>query len=1398
MKFRHPLGMAVVLGFGLITLAVAAEQSTPVKNLPLPGEVFAVEGRTAFLIAPKSPDHNTSAMPWVWYAPTLPNLPGVEEKWMFERFLDAGIAVAGIDVGESYGSPEGRQLFTAFYGEMTKNRKMAAKPCLLARSRGGLMLLNWAAEHPEAVGGFAGVYPVSNLRDYPGLETAAPAYELSAAELERQLPKHNPIERLAPLAKAGVPFFIIHGDSDATVPLATNSAEIQRRYKALGGTIELVIPKGQGHNMWPGFFQCQALVDFVTKKGNSGDLASQFRNPPDAARPWVYWMFMDGHLTREGMTADLEAMNQAGIGGAIFMEVDDGIPRGPVNFMSKPWRKLLQHAAAEADRLGLQLALAAGPGWCGTGGPWIKPDQSMQHLVASKTTASGPARFNAVLPRPLPRTPFFGEGTLTPELHKIWKEFYRDVVVLAFETPQGNAKITDIDEKALYYRAPYSSQPGVKPFLPAPADHPTVPTEQCVSKNRIVDLTDKLDADGRLVWDVPAGSWTILRFGRTITGQTTRPAPLPGLGLESDKFDKAGIDAQFDGFIDPLMKIIGPTTKPDRGLTTLHFDSWEMSSQNWSPHFREEFQKRRGYDLLKFLPTMLGYVVENNELSERFLWDLRQTAQELVVENHAMYLKERGRRFGLNLSIEPYDLNPCADLTLGGAADVPMCEFWAQGHTFDTTFSCIEAASVAHTLGRPIVGAESFTSGPEEAWRLYPGAMKAQADWALCAGINRITFHRYQHQPWLDRRPGMTMGGHGVHWERTQTWWDMVPAFHAYLSRCQTMLRRGLPVADILYLNPEGAPMVFRAPASALRGNPPDRRGYNFDAIAPEALTERISVKEGRLVLPEGTSYRVLVLPEFDTMSPALLGKIKSLVEAGATVVGSPPRKSPSLVNYPKCDEEVKRLADELWGKDAPNAKAGEHLYGKGRVITDVRLKEKQVELSLDQAKWIWGAEKNAAVNAPAGKYCFRRAFRIEAGRKIKAAKIVMTADNSFELWVNGQSVLSGDNFGLSYAADVTTLLKPGTNLLAVAAENGGEAPNPAGLVGAMSIQFTDGTVLQITTDDKWKTAKTVTKDWTSTVELTEGWTPAKEIGEMGIGPWGRIALPGKASGPYPSYEFVANVLAKMSVPPDFDADKPLRYIHRRDGAAEIYFVANGLPETVETNCTFRVSGKTPELWDAVTGEMRPATVFSQENGRTTVPLSFDPNGSIFVVFREPSQTARAEGRNFPTFEPVTEIAGPWTVEFDPKWGGPKQPVTFETLVDWTKRPEDGIRHYSGKAVYRKTFELSEMSNAGRTYLKLGRIQGMAEVRLNGRPLGVVWCDPWRIEITDAVRQGKNELEVTVVNLWPNRLIGDAAQPQDKRATWTTWSPYRPNSPLFESGLIGPVRIERSVSEQGK
>jgi len=288
---RHPLALALALGGigigGFSSPRLAAATTSPsapagatsaprAKVLPLPGEQFTVAGRPAFLIpAPpaaasdrardSAPPSVPSAAPkpWVWYAPTLPPYPGNEERWLIERLLAAGVSIAGIDVGESYGAPAGRAQFTALHDHLVRTRGYAAKPVLLGRSRGGLQLLAWAADHPDRVAAFAGIYPVCNLLSYPGLAKAAPAYGLTTHQLAASLTAHNPVDRLAPLAAARVPLFAIHGDVDKLVPLETNSALVRDRYAALGGTMELIVPAGQGHNLWPGFFQSSELLAFI-------------------------------------------------------------------------------------------------------------------------------------------------------------------------------------------------------------------------------------------------------------------------------------------------------------------------------------------------------------------------------------------------------------------------------------------------------------------------------------------------------------------------------------------------------------------------------------------------------------------------------------------------------------------------------------------------------------------------------------------------------------------------------------------------------------------------------------------------------------------------------------------------------------------------------------------------------------------------------------------------------------------------------------------------------------------------------------------------------------------------------------------------------------------------------
>jgi hypothetical protein len=284
----------------------------------------------------------------------------------------------------------------------------------------------------------------------------------------------------------------------------------------------------------------------------------------------------------------------------------------------------------------------------------------------------------------------------------------------------------------------------------------------------------------------------------------------------------------------------------------------------------------------------------------------------------------------------------------------------------------------------------------------------------------------------------------------------------------------------------------------------------------------------------------------------------------------------------------------------------------------------------------------------------------------------------------------------------------------------------------------------------------------------------------------------------YGDYSAITGILKQTNVRPDFESAGPVRFTHRRDKGADIYFVANRTAKALETTCTFRVAGKQPELFDPLTGESRALPQYSSRDGCTDVPLNFEAQQSYFVVFRASPSNLHGGPENFTRLKTELSLNGPWEVSFDPKWGGPEK-IIFNSLDDWSRRPEPGIKYYSGKAVYRKSFVLTAKSaKANRKYfLDLGQVKNLARIQLNGQDLGVVWCAPWRMDITGAITSGTNQLEVEVANLWPNRLIGDLMAPAGQQLTWTTRNPFKKESSLLPSGLLGPVSILKEEAKDG-
>jgi hypothetical protein len=400
-----------------------------------------------------------------------------------------------------------------------------------------------------------------------------------------------------------------------------------------------------------------------------------------------------------------------------------------------------------------------------------------------------------------------------------------------------------------------------------------------------------------------------------------------GLGYEADKLSRKHTESYLRGYLDPLAQTLGPLY--GKSLRYVLLDSWEAGMQNWTEEMLDEFRRRRGYDPVPYLPALAGRVVASADVSDRFLWDFRRTLADMFAENHYGAATEFLRRQGISTYGEAAGVSleiPEDTLLNKKQVDIPVGEFWMRDlHPPAMYYVDVRgAASAAHVYGKTIVAAESFTGGGYES----PFALKKTADYWFAQGVNRIIFHTSAHQP-LDTKPGNTMVG--THINRNITWAEQAGPFMTYLARNSFMLQRGLPVADLAYLLNEGAPSTMPFWGAGLRPAPP--AGYDYDYVNTDALLNRMSVgANGLIAMPDGVSYRMLMLPEVDRMTVPVLRKIRELVSGGATVLGPKPSKSPSLAGYPSADGEVLAMASDLWG-DLDGVSRTKRAYGKGTVV---------------------------------------------------------------------------------------------------------------------------------------------------------------------------------------------------------------------------------------------------------------------------------------------------------------------------------------------------------------------------------------------------------------------------------------------------------------------------------
>ncbi len=1065
------------------------------------------------------------------------------------------------------------------------------------------------------------------------------------------------------------------------------------------------------------------------------ELQRFFRQPPSSARPHTWWHWVNGNVTKEGISADLEALAKAGIGGVQLFNVDVGVPNGPVKFFSRQWFDLFRHAVQEAARLGLEFCVHNCAGWSSSGGPWVKPEHAMQMVVTSQVQVKGPTKFVGKLPQPETRV-----------------GYYRDIAVLAFPTPKGNVRIENLRVKAAYDRANDI----------VPARGVTVPADSVVKLSSVIDLTNRLQPDGRLEWEVPEGEWTILRVGHTPTGKDNHPAPEEGRGLEVDKLSREALDAFWQNAIVPLLRAVGPLA--GKVFNNVLVDSYEVGCQNWTPKFRDEFRKRRGYDLLPYLPVLAGYIVESVEVSERFLWDYRRTIADLFAENYYGYFAELCRKHGLLFSTEPYGNGPFEDLVCGGKADIPMGEFWVGTNWGMET--CKLAASATHIYGKKIVGAEAFTATPEHGrWSTHPYMLKAISDRAFCEGINRLIFHTTAHQPWLNVLPAMTMGPWGSHFGRTQTWWDNAKSWTDYLARCQYLLQQGTFVADILFFVGEHAPnsAPYRPDLKA--------KGYDYDACPTEVLLQA-KVRDGKVILPGGTSYEVLVLPNTDAMTPQVLRKVKELVSAGATIVGPKPTRSPSLQGYPQCDAEVQKLASEVWG-NLDGKTLTERSFGRGKVFWG-----KTVEQVLAQKgiKPDFEVKTNAFV---ALAWIHRRVgnldiyFVANQRERWEAIECIFRVRGKIpELWHpdTGEMELAPAFWERDNRTVVLLRLPPYGSVFVVFRPS----TKPIDAVVSFQRNGTNAWLPERAPIKRLEIRRAiygVLDDPKRCVDVTKQLQAMVREGQLIVQASNAIA-----GDPAP---FVV---------------KQLRVDYIIDGEERTEIVREG--EMLEIPKSAGLLAKFPA--DLRVNEKGQFELVAWQSGVYELRTRSGKRRSVTV-------------KSVP--EPLS-LDENWEVRFPPNWGAPEV-VKFEKLISWSQHPDAGVRYFSGTATYVREFEVPKdwLGRDKVIVLDLGIVRHIAEVWLNGVSLGIKWKPPFRWDITKFVKAGTNRLEIRVTNTWVNRLIGDEELPDDcewhpdgrlrafpqwfvegktrpsGRLTFTTWKHYRKGAPLEEAGLLGPVQI---------
>jgi hypothetical protein len=669
--------------------------------------------------------------------------------------------------------------------------------------------------------------------------------------------------------------------------------------------------------------------------GRADELAAQFTSPADAYKPHTWWHWMNGHVTREAITRDLEDMKRMGLGGFTLWNTQEGTPAGPVKYASEEWWALLEHTMNEAERLGLEMGMFNGAGWSSTGAAFVTPDKAMQEVAWTEADVKGPVHVKMKLAIPKAALGIERDMKKDPVINRRYymprekvDGYFRDIAVFAVPAiPEGQKpwQLKDWRNKAAFGKM-------TDRFLP---DERKAPADQVIKPEQMLDISQFMNADGELNWEAPAGNWTILRIGYQPTGRNNHPASEGGRGLEIDKMSAEAMDFYWENFLNRVVKTAG--SRIGNTFFGISLDSYEVGHQNWNKDFAHSFTNAMGYDIRKFLPVITGRVVGSVDFTERVLWDYRKVVGDVIANNYFGRMAERAHAAGLQFANEPYgSYGNTSDAVVAGTVDIPTCEFWANdGKQLGRSAEAKVAASAAHTYGRTLVDSEAFTGTPERIFETHPGGIKTQGDYFMAQGVNRFSFHTWAHDPY-GVAPGLGLGTYGSRFDNRNTWWPYRKPWHEYLSRCFYLLRQGEFVGDVLYYSGDEAPLR----SEELRREmilPDLPRGTDYAFANPEIL-HQLRIEDGWLKTEKGSSFRILVLPDSPWMSLGDLAKIEDLLTRGAVVVGKRPLSPPGKIN-PGESEKFQALVGKIWGA-CDSRTVTSNKVGKGVLYSGLPLAE--------------------------------------------------------------------------------------------------------------------------------------------------------------------------------------------------------------------------------------------------------------------------------------------------------------------------------------------------------------------------------------------------------------------------------------------------------------------------